>query len=130
MFDKDSFSDEQFNIAIKVCEQNDLKAAWSNEAIELWFILHFEYLNTAINREIYIQKLNKYFTKYSIKTGKYQKNIENIYEILNEYGDMSKAIVNAKKLEENFKKEGSFSKKNPSTNVYELIEELLDYLES
>jgi RloB-like protein len=66
VFDKDSFTDKQFNNAIQKSESNDLKAAWSNEAIELWFILHFEYLNAGISREQYITKLDEYFAVFGI----------------------------------------------------------------
>lgn len=33
VFDKDSFTDEQFNSAIQICETNSLGAAWTNEAL-------------------------------------------------------------------------------------------------
>ncbi|MEN8905997.1 MAG: RloB family protein [Clostridiales bacterium] len=127
VFDKDSFSDHQFNNAIVMAESNNIKVAWSNEAIELWFILHFEYLNSGISREKYIKKLNSCFSNYNINNGKYEKNIVNIYDVLTKYGDIKLAIKYAKML----KKEHSNitpSLRNPSTELYKLIEELMDYL--
>jgi len=128
VFDKDSFSDQQFNSAIQICESNDLNVAWSNEAIELWFILHFEFLNTGIDRQQYIDKLDGYFTHYMINNGKYEKNLSNIFNILIEIGDLSKAIKHAKKLDEFYCNDDSPANRKPATKVYELIEELLEYL--
>jgi hypothetical protein len=128
VFDKDSFSDQQFNSAIKICESNELSVAWSNEAIELWFILHFEFLNTGIDRQQYIDKLDNYFANYTINGGKYEKNLPDIFNILIENGDMIKAIKYSKKLDERYCKEDSPANRKPATKVYELIEELLEYL--
>ncbi len=130
VFDKDDFTDEQFNNAIGKCKKDNFKPAWSNEAIELWFLLHFEYLNTAINRSAYIKKLNKYFGKFSINNGKYEKNLKDIYKILKEYGSCKNAIANAKKLFEAQPENSSPSKTNPATKVYELVEELLEIISS
>ena len=42
VFDKDDFDD--FNEAIKKAHKLGLHSAWTNEAFELWYYLHFEYL--------------------------------------------------------------------------------------
>ena len=68
IFDKDDFTDEQFNNAIIQANDNGINAGWSNEAIELWFLLHFEFMNTAIGREQYIEKLDEHFKKDGIGT--------------------------------------------------------------
>ena len=126
VFDKDSFTDEQFNNAIQKAEDNGIKVAWSNEAIELWFILHFEYLNTGITRKDYIKKLDVYFKKYNINNGKYEKNQEKIYEILKRYGNQEFAVKNAEKLLKNNTE--TPSKTKPATTVYKLVKELEGYL--
>lgn len=130
IFDKDEFTDEQFNNAIKQAIDNDIKVGWSNESIELWFLLHFEFMNTAINRHQYIEKLNEHFKKLGINKGKYKKNMNNIFEILMNKGSISNAIYWSKKLAESYKCESVFpeSKMNPCTVIYELVEELLEYL--
>src|SRR5688572_11689147 len=46
VFDRDSFSVESFNAAIKLAKQHRIKVAYSNEAFELWYLLHFDFLNT------------------------------------------------------------------------------------
>lgn len=85
------------------------KVGWSNESVELWFLLHFEYLNSGISREQYNEKLTIHFRykgilkKYKIKNNKYDKNIEKIFEILSEFGDLDKAIDRSRKLIDEFK---------------------------
>ena len=131
VFDKDDFTDEQFNNAIYKARANNIEVAWSNEAIELWFILHFEYLNTAIHRNQYINKLNQYFLKNNINKGKYEKNLLNIFDILIDYGNIKEAIQRSKKLYNSYK-EGNIkteSNMNPCTTVYKLVDELLEYID-
>ncbi len=123
VFDKDSFP--QFNNAIIKAKDNGIKVAWSNESIELWFLLHFEFLNTGIGREDYNKKLDKYFKKYGINGGKYEKNQDDIYKILSKYGDQKMAIKFAKKLLDENK---TPTENKPATTVFKLIEELEDYL--
>lgn len=129
VFDRDDFTDEQFNNSIIKASDNGLKIAWSNESIELWFLLHFEYLNSAINRNQYIEKLSNYFIKYNVNRGKYEKNLEEIYDILYEIGDINFAISNSKKLCETYSENFTDASKNPCTTVYLLVEELLSYLD-
>src|SRR5690606_28348851 len=65
VFDKDSFSDDSFNSAIQICLANnpDMDCAWTNEAFELWYLLHFHYYNTGINRERYQELIEANFRK-------------------------------------------------------------------
>lgn len=56
MFDRDD--NEDFNRALYLARENNIRCAWSNESIELWFLLHFEFINTNNGRKWYIHKLN------------------------------------------------------------------------
>ncbi len=86
VFDKDDFED--FNEAIMKAKKLGFECAWSNEAFELWYILHFTYLDTAINRDAYIKKLSEAFRK---KMGdndfKYEKGSRQTYSFLQKYGN-------------------------------------------
>ena len=42
VFDRDSFTPHQFNGAIEKSKANGIKCAWSNQAFELWYLLHFQ----------------------------------------------------------------------------------------
>ena len=54
VFDKDDFGD--FNEAIGKANKLGFQSAWTNEAFELWYFLHFEFLDTGISRSAYIEK--------------------------------------------------------------------------
>lgn len=128
VFDKDDFTEHQFNNAITQAKRNDYKVAWSNEAIELWFLLYFEYLQSSVHRSQYIDKLNEYFCIFGL--GKYEKNLKNIYEILNEFGNLDNAIANAKRLRKLYVQRQILkpAQMNPCTTVDILVEELLNII--
>jgi hypothetical protein len=130
VFDKDDFSDEQFNNAIFKANSNGMNAAWCNEAIELWFLLHFEYLNSGIHRYQYIDKLNEHFRSKHINNGRYEKNLENIFEILCEHGDVKEAIQRSKMLKNCCEEQNIYSPAdmNPCTTINRLVAELLSYI--
>ena len=67
VFDKDSFSSESFNKAVAMCEKNGYIPLWSNQAIEYWFLLHFNYIEARMDRISYGNKINEYFKKVGLK---------------------------------------------------------------
>lgn len=56
VFDRDSFPAEHFNLAIDRAAREALLVAYSNEAFELWYLLHFCYLDAAVSRQIMINR--------------------------------------------------------------------------
>lgn len=125
VFDKDNCSKEQFNQAEGLAKQKNIKIAYSNEAFEIWFILHFQYLDIATSRSEYLTILTKQMQKYGLlnKKEKYAKNREDMYEKLKPY--QTTAITNAAKLiqDRDEAKKHPFDA-NPSTTVQELVQEL------
>lgn len=124
VFDKDDF-DKDFDNAITKAIKNNLKVAYSNEAFEIWFLLHFNFVNSAIAREDYSTKITENFR---ILTGnkkyKYDK-VKSVSQLIEKIKDKeSEAIKNAKKLLKQHERENSFKKKNPSTTVHLLVEKL------
>ena len=115
VFDKDSFTSEQFNTAIQKARAKNIKVAYSNEAFELWYLLHFRYSDTPSSRTSYKKELSKYLGT------EYQKNDLNMYGTL--LSLQSIAIRNAKKLEQNHVS-NSPAEHNPVTLVYQLVESL------
>ena len=132
VYDKDSFPAEHFN---GVVERADLlnqdnselqyHAAWSNECIEFWFILHFAYYTANNHRTAYINFLNHKFQELGL--GKYQKNMPNLFEILMEKGNPKLAIRYAKRAIKDGRGKTP-TEIAPGTKVYELVEELAKYL--
>ena len=132
VYDKDSFPAKDFNGVVHRAEQlNQINpdiqyhAAWSNECIEFWFMLHFAYYVSNNHRTEYIKFLNDKFQELGI--GKYQKNMKNIFDVLMNAGSPKLAIRYAKRII----KDGQGKTPTeiaPGTTVYELVEELAKYL--
>lgn len=123
VFDRDNFPSERFNEAVFLANRENIRCAYSNEAFELWYLLHFEFYNTAISRHDYISRLENFIGR------KYQKNEPEMFELLDSLGNQVNAINWAKQLEERF--DGSNpAQENPVTKVYQLIDFLNKYLES
>ena len=120
VFDRDSWPPQDFNNAIQNAKNQNFNVAYSNEAFELWYVLHFEFLNTGIPRSDYCHKLNKLMGK------KYKKNSEQIYKELIDKQDI--AIKNSKRLLEEYEPRKNPVKDNPSTTVHLLVEELNRFL--
>ena len=126
VFDRDSFESDNFNDAINLCKNRPPKigCAWTNEAFELWYLLHFRFYDTAFNREMYQKLIEK---NLKLKTGeqyKYQKNSTEMYDLLKENGSRERAIKNAVKLETEFEGRFDYANHNPCTKVHHLVAEL------
>ena len=123
VFDKDDYSEEQFDSAIKSCDYN---VAWSNPNFEVWLLAHFKKITRQISKEKVLEELDKEFEKN--KLGKYTKNDENIFEKASREGKLHTAIKNCENMEK-LDKDGQASKRNPMTRVYKLVAGLKEYLE-
>lgn len=122
MYDKDDFpyddfDNTQFSVEGRTCEQ-EYHVAWSNECIELWFLLHFQPLYPNVGREQYHDILKRYFP--------YEKNLENIYDILEDKTHI--AIAHAEALYASYEESTPPSKRTPATRVHELVGFLHAYL--
>lgn len=127
VYDKDSFPAADFNAAVDRCaslsgDGVQYRAAWTNEAFELWFILHFEFLQSALGRESYGRKLTEHLLAQGL--GKYRKNRTDMYNMLEPF--QQTAIANAERLEK-LNEGKSPAECNPGTSVHKLVGELLSY---
>lgn len=130
IYDKDDFPPDDFDNTVKRCEALSKRfkagegpqyhAIWSNQCIELWFLLHFNYLDTDIDRDQYSEKLSDKLGRH------YEKNDEEISDAL--LPRTGRAIRNAKRLMKKYAPETPPSQRAPGTNFYELVEYLKDYL--
>ena len=129
VYDKDDFPAEHFNLTAELCKNNSVNgrtyhAIWSNQCIELWFLLHFDYMQSDISRDEYFPKLDNRLIPMG--KGCYAKNREDMFAILRP--NLAVAIANAKRLCDE-KKGLTPTKAAPCTMVFELIEALLPYIE-
>jgi len=110
---------QNFNSAITLARNNGIDVAYSNDAFELWYLLHFHFYNTGISRQDYQNMLTK------LLGHKYKKNSEMIYEELKD--KQQDAIKHAKRLLQEYDRPNPESD-NPSTTVHLLVEELNNFI--
>ena len=106
VYDKDSFPSSDVNGVVQRAEVLNQKnpdiqyhAAWSNECIEFWFMLHFAYYTANNHRSEYKKFLNEKFQELGI--GKYEKNMDDIFETLMNGGNPKLAIRYARRIIKN-----------------------------
>ena len=125
VFDRDSFNPSDFDNAISMIESKSTsreqwQAAWSNEAFELWYILHFRsQAGGALHRQEYQSILETEMQH------PYKKNAEDMFDILKprvvqaiERANIALQLQNGKPYHE----------QNPATTVHLLVKELLSYI--
>lgn len=115
VLDRNSFPAQKFNEALSLAKRNNIAIAYSNEAFEIWYLLHFNYYKTAMHRSDYSDRLSRLLGK------KYKKNQEDMYTLLEP--KQSSAIRNAKKLLSQYTPLNP-ERANPSTTVHLLVEQL------
>tara|TARA_R110002033_G_scaffold171192_1_gene217747 strand:- start:193 stop:885 length:693 start_codon:yes stop_codon:yes gene_type:complete len=119
------FSD--FDNAIEKGKSLGYKIAYSNDAFELWFYLHYNYTEQKNHRKFYYKSLGEKWNLNYEKDGKTYKFCESIYSRIENDNEASqeKAIERAEKL---FKEQSDlpFHQQNPITLVYELVNYLND----
>ena len=125
VYDKDDFPSDNFDntqFEAEGRENPKISVAWSNESIELWFLLHFQDYVADNGRAQYIEKLNEYFD--------YSKTREDLYDVIMKKGSLEDAKRRARKMYEEFINAGetSMSAMAPATRMYELIGELERYM--
>jgi hypothetical protein len=125
VFDRDSFTAQNFNRALQLARNARLRTAVSNQCFELWYLLHFHFLDAGTHRKNYIGRLSDYLKEHGLAP-RYEKNMANIYALLAERQIV--AIRNATTLLNRYapwKPESA----NPSTNVHQLVQRLNDLAE-
>lgn len=122
VFDKDDIPKDYFDNSIAQAKNNGWDVAWTNDSFELWYLLHFEYLNSAIDRTQYKEKLKAHFKQNGLSG--YEKKDPKVFEIL--YDKKEVALRNASRLEKNYDDSVSYSERNPCTTVHELVGKLVD----
>jgi len=118
VFDRDSFEPAAFDNAIDKANKLGLECAWSNEAFELWFLLHFENRQSAMSRKEYSGRLRRHLKR------PYRKNAEDMLELLTRLGSETKAIRWAEGLLDAHPLAAAPHDRNPCTTVHTLVRRL------
>ncbi|WP_052435247.1 RloB family protein [Sulfurospirillum cavolei] len=118
---------EDFNNALAQAKRLKVNVAYSNDAFELWYLLHFNYLDSAIARDDLLTKvIEKLQAQNASKFARLDKDTikqvdvtEHIFEELQALQEI--AIKNAERLI-GFHGEGHNPESdNPSTTVHKLV---------
>ena len=107
---------QRFNTALRLAEKENIRVAYSNECFELWYLLHFNFYDTAVPRSDYYKKLTT-LLKYD-----YAKNSDDMYAKLED--KQPQAIKHAQKLLASYDPTHQPESDNPATTVHLLVEEL------
>ncbi len=111
---------EEFNNAINKAEKHNIKWAVSNDAFELWYVLHYQHCNAQELRDWYNKRLEYHIGEsYDKDRGTAKK----MYDLL--LPNQAKAIKRAILLTEQYdEKNKAYANKNPFTTVHSLVIEL------
>lgn len=136
VFDKDDFSDNDFNNAIVMAKANNFGLAYSNQAFEYWLILHFnDHQGGGMHRDDYNDKINQLIKPFKVEyDGKKSKIIdEDFFELLDGFDEKTeekRVDLAIKRAERNYKQYNHLNpaKEESTTTVFKLVKELLKYI--
>ncbi len=116
---------EDFDNAINLANKLGYKCAYSNDSFELWFVLHYKFIDQEELRDYFFRILSKTWSINYVKHGKNRSYASSTYNrLLNDpKANQNFALENAEKLFLN-NKHKTFHKQNPVTMVYLLVKEL------
>lgn len=116
----------EFDNAIKKANNKNIRTAWSNDCIELWYLLHFKSITKRILRNDIFQQLKKEIgTKKNIKSAEF---CGDLYKTLLPFQKV--AFTNISKIRQRIDKTIPHHQQNPHTTVDELVIELNKSLRS
>lgn len=136
VFDKDDFNEKDFNDAIQIAKSNNFGVAYSNQAFEYWFILHFkDHQGGGMHRNDYNDRINSLLKPYKVKyDGNGSKIVEEVFfELLDGIDEKTKnrrvdlAIARAERNDKRFDHTNP-AREESSTTVFRLVQELLKHL--
>lgn len=122
VFDKDDFPAKDFNQAIQLAEKNGFRVAYSNQAFEYWFLLHYNLYTGAIHRNQYKDMLTRLTGMPYSKSEGYGAVMYNLL-----LSRQQQAVSNAETVLAEIS-HGNPAEEESSTTVQRLVLELNKYL--
>lgn len=109
---------ETFNEALALAERNNINVAYSNDAFELWFLLHFQAVSGEMHRDVVCDKLKAHLGSYEHGDDIFDK-LDPLYpEALKRAKQMLKSAEGTNPVDA-----------NPSTTVHLLTEKLRENMD-
>lgn len=131
VYDHDDFGADRFNRAAEDIRALDgvrgesWHAAWSHQAFEVWYLLHFQFFDGRLHRHQIQKRLGELLVQHLGCAG-YRKNDPRLYDLL--LGRQPTAMKHARRLAEQHRiapyGDTPPADANPSTQVYLLVEAL------
>lgn len=121
VFDRDDVPPERFNQALGLAQRRKIKVAYSNQAFELWYLLHFHYCDVGQARGDYCDGLSRELGRT------YQKNDSALYQKLLSRQDV--AMGHAQRLLAQYNPANPVAD-DPSTTVHILVQELNRFVQN
>jgi hypothetical protein len=119
VFDKDDFPLQNFNRAFDLARSHStIRACWSNECFELWYLLHFCYRDTSVGRTEIWKLISGYIGE------DYDKADARVFEKLE--SKITDALRHAARLDYQNSVTGQ-PRRNPSTRAHELVKVLREH---
>jgi hypothetical protein len=122
VMDRDKFvanngDEAQFQAALKSAEENNIQVAYSDDAFELWYVLHYQDVNTPTTRKELVKLLEKHRVK------RYEKGVKGdlYHEILHLRAEATRRAHLLLK-----QAESQAPTINPCTRVHLLVEKLIE----
>ena len=116
VFDRDSFAADDFNSAIAKAKAAGFQVAYTNEAFELWYLLHFDDHRSALSRTQYSPMLAERLGHA------YEKNSTTMYREIE--SQQEKAVERAARLLSEYDTGHNPQTDNPCTTVHLLVQAL------
>jgi hypothetical protein len=123
---------QDYDFAIEYAKKQGFKVAYSNDAFELWYVLHYKDIASGeLHRDVYfgfLGNINIWDINYR-KNGKTVEFAKTVYKKLEDdiNASQEEAIKRAERLCKS-QEEKLYSEQNPCTMVFALVLELNEYL--
>jgi hypothetical protein len=118
VFDRDEVPAERFNRALALAKKEKIRVAYSNPAVELWFLLHFQECTGALTRHDCARRLSAHLKQ------PYDKTDPQLFLVLERR--QKDALARAERLLASYAPHRPAAD-NPATTVYLLVHELLRF---
>ncbi len=123
VFDKDQNSNYTFNASIALADENGFQIAYSNQAFEFWYILHFNYHTGTMPRSTYKARLDRYLR---FDYNKEKSTCRRMYDVL--LPRQQRAISNAERVFSTIGDHTNPASEESSTTVHELVKSLNKFI--
>ena len=119
---------QDFNRAIRKTRDLGYHCAYSNDSFELWFVLHYQFLDQQHHRDFYCQLLGRRWRINYTREGKTLRIARDLYARLakDPEANQQKAIDHARLLLASHDSK-PFHLQNPVTTVFQLVERLNEH---